>query len=309
MKHQVHFTRRIGIYALAILLLFSMLFLVSCAEAGDYDNMGAESPSLGEGDKVENLLSGSTGTPGTSETRKIIKTVTEEIETEGYDDFIASLKTAVTDANGYISSSRYTGNHESSTERKAVFQIRIPAEALDSFTGSIGALGAVVSYTETQDDISLAYVDVQSRIEVLEAERVALLDILANASYTSEMLEIRAQLENVMQELASLEAQMRVYNDRIAYSTVNLTVREVEEAVAPVEETFLSKLGAAFRESLSGALGFLETLALVFLGGSPYLILLGLIGFVIFLSIYLPKRHRRKKKAEADAEKEKRQPS
>ncbi|MBO5270766.1 MAG: DUF4349 domain-containing protein [Clostridia bacterium] len=309
MKHQVHFTRRIGIYALAILLLFSMLFLVSCAEAGDYDNMGAESPSLGEGDKVENLLSGSTGTPGTSETRKIIKTVTEEIETESYDDFIASLKTAVADANGYISSSHYTGNHESSTERKAVFQIRIPAEALDSFTGSIGALGAVVSYTETQDDISLAYVDVQSRIEVLEAERVALLDILANASYTSEMLEIRAQLENVMQELASLEAQMRVYNDRIAYSTVNLTVREVEEAVAPVEETFLSKLGAAFRESLSGALGFLETLALVFLGGSPYLILLGLIGFVIFLSIYLPKRHRRKKKAEADAEKEKRQTS
>ena len=276
--------------AILLTILLLTLSLVSCAKSGE-DGRN-EAPSVGGSDasgKLEDFFSGS---ETDTESRKIIKTVHETVTTENYDDFITALKAAVTAANGYVSSSAYNGSKESTAARSATFEIRIPAEGLDGFTGEVGELGTVTSYKETQDDISVAYVDVQSRIAVLKAEETALLEILANATYTSEMLEIRAHLEDVMSELASLEAQMRVYNDRIAYSTVHLSVYEVEREVEPVKENFFTKLGAAFLESLDGTLRFLEKLALFFLGGAPYFVLLGVISLLVFLPIYLPKRRR-----------------
>ena len=281
---------RHAVLLVLILLLFS--FASCSADMGDLSAVPNQSPSMGESENGSILQ----GEAIKTDNRKIIKTVNETIETEDYDAFLEAMKASVSASDGYISSSSYSGSKESSSSRRASFEIRIPAEGLDAFTGAIGGIGTVTSYNETQQDISIAYVDVQSRIEVLEAERSALLEILAQASYTSEMLEIRAHLEDVQAELASLEAQMRVYNDRIAYSTVHLTVYEVAREVAPIKDTFFAKLGGAFVDSLGGALSFLEGLAIVLLGGSPYFILLGLIGFVIFLSIYLPCRHRAKKR-------------
>ena len=61
---------------------------------------------------------------------------------------------------------------------------------------------ATVSYfEEKQLDVTLNYVDIVSRIEVLEAEKVALTSLLEKATTTADILAIRSQLEKVIEEL------------------------------------------------------------------------------------------------------------
>jgi hypothetical protein len=263
------------ILSVAILCSF-----VGCGSVADY-----EAPDKNGGVLVEDDYGmeegGSTGSSVVSD-RKIITTVNERVETEAYDALIEGLKTAVSEAGGYFVSSSYSGSGvETEKTRKATFEIRIPAEGLSAFTGRLGTLGTVLSYKETANDVTLAYVDLESRIAVLEAEEAALLAILAGATNTTEIVEIRKSLTNTQSDLASLRAQKKTYDTLVAYSTVRLSVSEVAHARS-ADGTFFSEVGDDFMESLSAIGGFFRGLFVFLLGSSPILILLGAVGVGAF---------------------------
>ncbi len=253
---------------------------VGCGGVADY-----EAPDKNGGALVEDDYGtgegGSTGSAVVSD-RKIITTVNERVETEAYDALIEGLKTAVSEAGGYFVSSSYSGSGvETEKTRGATFEIRIPAEGLSAFTGRVGTLGTVLSYQETANDVTLAYVDIESRIAVLEAEEAALLAILAGATNTTEIVEIRKSLTNTQSDLASLRAQKKTYDTLVAYSTVHLSVSEVAHARS-ADGTFFSEVGDDFMESLSAVGGFFRGLFVFLLGSSPILILLGVVGVGAF---------------------------
>ena len=274
------------IFLLLLLILSLSLSLISCGTEYEYEN-GA--PDGGYGSE------GSTSTDTViSDTRKIITTVNESVETEHYDEFIEGLKTAVTEAGGYFVSSRYYGNGtDDYGTRTASFEIRIPAERLSDFTGKVGTLGTVTHHDETANDVTMSYLDVESRISVLEAEETALKAMLAGAKTTSEMLAIRESLSAVQGDLASLRAQKNNYDTLVAYSTVHLSVDEVA-VERPADEGFFDEVGAAFMSSLSAIGSIFRGLGIIFLGGSPFWILLAAIGAAIFLIVRLATRRQRR---------------
>lgn len=231
--------------------------------------------------------------------RKIITTVNERVETEEYDALIKGLKTAVAEAGGYFVSSNYSGNGvEEDDARRASFEIRIPAEKLSAFTGKVGTLGTVLNYKETANDVTLAYVDIESRIAVLEAEETALLAILKGATKTSDILDIRDSLTDTQSELASLRAQKRTYDTLIAYSTVHLTVNEVARARSE-DDSFFSEIGDDFMTSLDIVGSFFRGLAVFLLGSSPILLLIAAIGVgIFFLRRFFARRKAEKENAE-----------
>lgn len=231
--------------------------------------------------------------------RKIITTVNERVETEAYDALIEGLKTAVAEAGGYFVSSNYSGNGvEDDDARRASFEIRIPAEKLSAFTGKVGTLGTVLSYKETANDVTLAYVDIESRIAVLEAEETALLAILKGATKTSDILDIRDSLTDTQSELASLRAQKRTYDTLIAYSTVHLTVNEVARARSE-DDSFFSEIADDFMTSLDIVGSFFRGLAVFLLGSSPILLLIAAIGVgIFFLRRFFARRKAEKENAE-----------
>lgn len=266
-----------------LLCLAILLSFVGCDDSRSYD-LPAENGMTAVGDY------GTADAPGKSEggassDRKIITTVNERVETETYDAFIEGLKKAVSEAGGYFVSSAYSGKgKEDGKDRYASFEIRIPAEKLSEFSGKVGALGTVLSYKETANDVTLSYVDLESRISVLEAEETALLSILANASTTSEVLEIRKTLSDTQADLASLRAQKKTYDTLVAYSTVHLTVNEVAYARSE-DGSFFSEVGDAFMTSLSAIGGFFRGAAIFVLGSSPVLLLIAAVGVAIFLLV------------------------
>lgn len=286
---------KLSLLLVTLLMLLSVVF-TSCG-AGDMESPSDMGGAVGK-DETGGLLPTD---DVLSADRKIIKTVYETVQTKEYDTFIEKLKTAVADANGYFSSSRYSGDgYEERGERNAYFEIRIPADGLAAFTEAVGKMGSVSHYTESVDDVTAAYVDVESRIAVLTAEEAALLDILSKSENVSDMLVIRKQLSDVQADLASLSAQKKTYDSLVAYSTVNLTLQEVDREVK-AEETFFGEVGGQFSDSLVGIGRFFRGFAVFFLGNSPVIVLLAAVGVGIFFLARALSRRSRKKTAEWEA--------
>ena len=135
-------------------------------------------------------------------------------------------------------------------------------------------MAVVTSYNEYISDVTNQYIDVTSRIAVLEAEETALLDILSKATTVSDMLEIRTRLLNVQSDLASLRAQRDNIDDRVEYSTVTLYVREVRRAVK-AGVGFFDEVGGRFLDSAADIGEGLRAFAVWLLGDILYILLFG----------------------------------
>lgn len=228
-----------------MLVLLTVVLLASCGRGDNYvggdmggsmDNSYEKEPVIGSETIVDNAISSD---------RKIIKTVYETVETVDYDQFILTLRNKVSELGGYFESTDKYGSEFSRT--RAYFVIRIPAESLDDLTTDIDENGTVLTYSEAIDDVTGAYIDVESKISVLEAEEAALLEMLEKTENLEQMLLVRSSLTSVQSELASLRNQKKSYDSRIAYSTVNLTVQEVLKETNP-DKSFGDDLKDSFRE-------------------------------------------------------------
>ena len=285
---------------IALTLLLVMLSVVSCSSvSGGFADSG-----MGGADKNENSMVGSGGVSGSTEVldpnRKIIKTVRESVETEKYDDFIKNIRESVAGLGGYISSANQSGDSYYGEEnyRNSYFTIRIPAEKLDEFTSKIASAAVVTSYSEGMNDVTGAYVDIESRIAVLRAEETALLQMLTEASNVSTTLEIRKRLLEVQSDLASFEAQKNTYDSLIAYSTVYLNVYEVRRAEA-VNPGFFEEVGGVFNDSLYEIGVGLRDFAVWFLGNIIYIVIFaGAVTGGVLLYINIRKKTRSKKGTE-----------
>ena len=285
------------IISILIVIFVLMFTLVSCSSGAEGNGGGSYAGS----DGMENDYKGESGsTDSTAEAnRKIIKTVNQSVQTDAYDEFMDSLNEAISAVGGYISSSNYKGDnyYSADTLRYASLTVRIPAEKLDTFTADVDSLAIVTSFSENVTDVTLSYIDVESRISVLESEETALTAMLSSATTVDQMLSIRERLLDVQSDLASLRAQKNSYDDKISYSTVYLTVNEVRRAVAK-DPGFFEEVGANFSENLYNIGQFFRDLAVWLLGDSlVILIWAAVIVGLVFLYKLWRKKHPKTPKA------------
>ena len=286
--------KRILATLLAFTLVLSLVALTSCSS-------GKSDFAAGDAGMFENGYGGGFSSDGSDykdtvlgeENRKIIKNVNESVQTDDFDAFLDSLNKAIAEAGGYVSSSSYNGNsyYDESTLRNANITIRIPADKLSAFTEKVEGMSVVTSYNEYIDDVTNQYIDVTSRITVLEAEEIALLEILKTATTTSDMLDIRTRLLDVQSDLASLRAQRDSIDDRVEYSTVILRVREVRRAI-PQNVGFFDEVGGNFLDSVYDIGEGFRAFAVWLLGDILYIILVGaIITGIVFLARFIIKKY------------------
>lgn len=229
----------------------------------------------------------------TETNRKLIKRQYITAETKEFDAFASMIKAKTESLGGYIEQSNVSGNsYYSSGRRSASYTIRIPVQNLETFVAGIRENSNVTNYSENVEDITLQYVDTESRIKALKIEQDSLMKMLEEEGDLDTILRIQSRLTEVRYELQSYESQMRTFDNKIEYSTVNLDVYEVERATSKDEGGFGTRLKERLSDSFYGLGVGLENFALFLLGGLPYWILLGVIAGGIVLII---KKIRRRK--------------
>jgi hypothetical protein len=303
--------KKLLVLTLSLLLVVAMLFgcgaksesMVGNSAAPDrYDgSLGYyDSGSGGDYESKENISTDTSASIISTETvmQKLVRKMWINAETEDLDALLQQVDEKMASLGGYAEKREvYNGSPSASRRyRRATITVRVPAEQLNQFTDAVTGLSNVTSCTESADDITLSYVAIESRIEVLESEESALLTMLAKAENISDMLAIRKQLEGVQGELASLRAQKRVYDDQVAYSTVNMTVREVKRVSEETETmTFGQEIGYTFMESLYVIGSFFRGASIFLIGHSPVLLLWA----ALIVGIVLLVRHLLRKKKQA----------
>jgi Leucine-rich repeat (LRR) protein len=201
---------------------------------------------------------------------------------------------------GYIERQElYNGSaYASYRSRSANLTIRIPADKLDSFIGQVKDASNVVSYNESQDDVTLTYVSTESRVKALETEQARLLELLSKAENMSDLLEIEARLTDVRYELENVTSQLRVLANKVDYATVYLYISQVKVYTEVEEQTIWQRISSGFMQNLADIGEAAENFFVWFVTYSPQLIVFTLLAIVVILLL-----HRRSQKRKAEWEK------
>ena len=201
---------------LAVLLSLVMtISLTACSSAGTYSKSStfasddvkydtADAPRYTENAYPEesyeyDTISNEVSAENDLSERKIIKTASLSYQTQTYDEYMDSMSRCVTSYGGYIESSEFYGNsmYSSRSNRSAYLTVRIPAENYEKFMADAGNLGTLTRKSESQNDVTMSYVDVESHIKAFETERDSLMLLMEKSESLSDVIALQSRLTEV----------------------------------------------------------------------------------------------------------------
>ena len=235
--------------------------------------------------------------------RKLIKTVDLSVETEEYDTLLANLEQQIAGLGGYIEyQNQYNGSYYSGYQdtRNAYMQIRIPVEHMDEFVVNVGEWTNIRNKEERVEDVTLQYVDLESRKKALTTEQDRLLELLEKAESVEDIISIEARLSDVRYELESMESQLRTLNNQIDYSTINLNIQEVRRLTPTEEKSVWDKMRNGFVKTIYNIGDDIEYGFIWFVVNIPYFIIWIVIIAVVIIGFRAWRKKRRKKQAQQD---------
>lgn len=248
-----------------------------------------------------------------SMTEKIIYTANVNLETMEFDATITALDKAVADIGGFVENSEVSGDtsYDDSgsvhiRDRRAYYTVRIPADKLNAFLVQAGGMGNVVSSSKSAQNVTSQYTDFEARLASLQTQETRLLELMEQAEDIDALITLESKLAEVRYEIESIQRSLNDLDSRIAYSTVDLSIYEVElyQPTPTVQRTFWQRMGDAFVRGWKGFVRGLQNF-FVWLSGSIFtLIVLAAIGTGAFLFVRRLVRKRRAKKAKKKEETE-----
>lgn len=234
-------------------------------------------------------VEGENAASGTVDSAKLIYTADLSIETQDFDWSQQQLNETLSDVDGYMeSSNEYTDSTDNT--RTLSLTLRVPKGYYSAFLGvAENVLGNVTSKSESADDVTTQYLDIEARLDNLTAQRARLQELQASADALSDLLQIESSLSDVQYQIESYQSQLNWYANQVQYCTVNITLNEVE-TLTSTGSSFGARLADAFRNGWSNFTAGVQTV-LVFLIGAWPAIGIGIVCGVVFYKI----RHPRKK--------------
>lgn len=254
---------------------------------------------------------GGTESPNAAATnRKLIKTVDMSVETKEFESLMTTLEARVKELGGYIeildtyNGSAYSGYRSS---RDASITLRIPQDRLEEFLKSVSDICNVVRRSDSVEDVTLTYVDMQSHRDALKTEQSRLLELMEQAESLEDILTIEERLTNIRYQLESMESRLRTMDNQVDYSTVYLSVSEVKELTPVEEKTTGERIVEGFVDSLKDVRDDAVDFFVWFVINLPHLVIWTIVIAVIVLIIRKIRRKRKAKKEAAQKELEQKQ--
>ena len=273
-------------------LLAALALTLGLAGCGGSSNMAsggstaAAAPETGWAEDAVSAEAGENSQILATEGRKIIYTASLELESTAFSDTCAALEEAAARAGGYLQSSSQSGSEEDA-DRRASYVFRIPSDRYESFLADAENAGNALYKSESTQDVTAEYVDVEARLSSLESQRDRLEELRQQAATLEDLLAIEEQLTQVQYQIESYTGQKKVLDDQIDLATVDVTLWEVA-VLTPTQNGFLARLGAAFTGGWRDFGFWFQDLIIGLAGSLPWLILLAL---VLTAVILLARRH------------------
>lgn len=172
---------------------------------------------------------------------------------------------------GFVDTSSYTEETSGSTGN---IIMRVPTANLEAAVSDLRRVGSIDRLSRSDNNLAQSISEFDAKIRTLRAEEAQLLELLKRTNQVSEVVEIRARLDALRDELGILENTYRGMQQQVDLATIALAISDAKlgssgEARSKVEQAF-EQAADAFTTTLAGAV-----LAVGYLG--PFAILIALV--------------------------------
>ncbi len=287
---------------LAIFTALILCFLLASCSSGAGGYPMADNSASSATASTENTTGGAEGVGDGSQNvtvennRKIIEYITFYVQTKDFDTLVEGVSQQVSQCGGYVESSEISGNdYHSAGKRRASLVIRVPSEKSGEFSSYVSDNSTVTQREVRTEDVTLNYVDMESRIAALKIEKESLEKLLREAADLTDLFSIQERLTDVIYKIESYESQLRTYDNLIDYTTVTVYISEVERVAAAQDQSIWQEIGTNLSNNVQDIGAFFTALFVWLASALPYLAVLAVIAVIVILIVRRCQKHRKKR--------------
>ena len=232
--------------------------------------------------------------------RKIVYTVTTELQTKDFDAAVEIINGEIQKYGGYIQSQKQTDNggiYSQYSHRDMTMVVRVPSENLEAFLSGLQNDNMyTLSLSKDSKDYSSVYYDKEIRVSSLKIQEERLLNLLTQAADLKTMLDLEDRLSEVRYEIESLTKEMNYIDSNVDYSTVTIYLDEVVKYQEIVEEpaTFFERVKEAIVNSWDDFVEGSQNFVIWLIYAIPTLLIFGVIATVVLLIVKSTKKRNKK---------------
>jgi hypothetical protein len=173
----------------------------------------------------------------------------------------------------YASSKRFFENSRHYT-------IRVPEVSFDAFFAELAGMGTVLSRTESVEDVTIRFYDLEGRLATKQELLKTFQNYLGKAQNIDEIMTVEKRIAELQQEIEWTGTEFRALSDLVDYATINL------ELTGPAAAVSGPGLGDRITDLFGGFGDVAATTMMVLLGavvyGLPGLLLLAVLFWLLF---------------------------
>ena len=214
--------------------------------------------------------------------RKIVRRANIRVRVENLETAEISIKDLMEKYDAYAA---WTSADEDSRR----YTIRVPSAVYREFLAGTAGMGKVITRTESAEDVTLRYYDLEGRLGTNKELLKTFQAYLGKAKNIEEILSVERRIAELQSEIDSTGKDLRRLSNDVDYSTVELYIFESGVAVTRYP-SFLDNVKGLFRSFGE----FLSVLAVILIGivvyGVPIVLLLVFFFWLLFGKIGLLKK-------------------
>lgn len=215
--------------------------------------------------------------PADATERQVIVTATAGVLVENPREAAAEVAELAAAAGGHVEAREEHAGGGEHDPGWASLVLRVPSDELTATIERLAEVGEVQSITQSEEDVTGTIVDLDARIAALQTSTERLLEIMASAEDTSDLLATEKTLSERQADLEALQSQRDALANRVAMSTLTVSLDVVPPSPAAARGGFLGGLESGWNALVS----FVQN-ALVVIGALlPWLVAIGVPALIV----------------------------
>lgn len=221
------------------------------------------------------------------------------IEVDDINDAANQINALILNANGYLVNSY---KNENDYQINAHYEYKIPVDQFHNVFSRIEnmSIGKITSQNTGSTNVTEEYYDLEARLKAKRAYEARLLEFMAKAEKTEDLLKISNDLNRVQEEIESLEGRKKYLEHHVDNSTLVIELVQNKNKVAPTATT-LEKAIAGFKDSIKFLVDFFEGIFIWTITFIPILVVLAIVLIVVLI---IKRSYRRRKNSKKDDSKQ-----
>lgn len=156
---------------------------------------------------------------------KLIRNATVVVQVVDVGDATKRVREVVSEYGGYVGDSDI--QHAEGSATRAILTVRLPSKRYEDFIDLLQSsdFGKLIQATETTEDVTEEWIDIDARMRTLTEQREELRKQLSRAPDLSTYAQLQREIQQVQQQIEQAKGRLQYLNNKVTYSTIKLELK------------------------------------------------------------------------------------